>query len=184
MRDGFELVVVPTDRILAFGVPGRTPQVVISTGLSGRLNGSELEAVIGHEAAHLRLRHPALIAVLHGIDAGVGILPFVARSVRRLLTGLEVWADSAVEGEVTGDRRAALCAALICVTEPGNIPGATSDAQDRIARLRWTMRPRPAYVRSAVYASVLVLSVVVAVTAAGWFTSAHHAVALGVPCVH
>jgi len=183
-RDGFELVVVPTDRIVAFGVPGRTPQVVISTGLTGRLNDAELGAVIGHEAAHLRLRHPALIAVLHGIDAGVGILPFVARSVRRLLTGLELWADSAVEREVTGDRRAALCAALVRVTEPAIAMGPPSDAEDRIGRLRRTTSPRPVYVRSAVYASVLVLSVVVAVTTAGWFTDAHHAVALGVPCTH
>ena len=181
-RDGFELVVVPTDRNLAFGVPGRTPQVVLSTGLSEQLRDDELEAVIGHEAAHLRLHHPALIAVLHGIDAGVGIIPFVGRSVRRLLTGLEVWADSAVDSE-TG-RRDALCAALICVSEPAIIRGASSDAQNRIGRLLRAPRLQPVYMRSAVYASVLILSVVVAVTAAGWFTNAHHAVALGAPCVH
>jgi len=183
LRAAFELVVVPTDLILAFGVPGRTPQVVLSTGLVGRLRTDELEAVIDHEAAHLRLRHPALVAVLHGIDAGVGILPFVARSVRRVLSGLEVWADSAVDGEATGGQSDALFAALVCVTEP-TIMGAPSDVDSRVGRLRWAPRPRPVYARSAVYASVLILSAVVAVTAAGWFTNAHHAVALGAPCVH
>lgn len=183
-RAGFNLVTVPTDRILAFGVPGRTPQVVLSTGLIERLGPDGLEAVIGHEAAHLRLHHPAMVAVLHGVDAGVGALPFAARSVQRLRTGLEVWADAAVDRDATGRRREALCAALACVTAPAITMGARSDAEHRIGRLRWALRPRPVYARSAVYASVLILSVVLAVTAVGWFTDAHHAVALGAPCVH
>ena len=183
-RHGFDLVVVPTDRILAFGVPGRTPQVVLSTGLSERLSADELDAVVGHEAAHLRLHHPALVAVLHGIDAGVGILPFVAHSVRRLLTGLEVWADAAVDIDAAGSRRDALCTALACVTDPAIIRGAPADAETRISRLQWALRPRPVYARSVVYASIVTLSVVVAVVAVGWFTDAHHAVALGAECVH
>jgi hypothetical protein len=180
-RDGFDLVTVPADAPLAFGVPGRTPQVVISTALTERLQRNELEAVVDHEAAHLRLHHPRMLAVLRGIDVGLGVAPFVAGSVRRLRAAFEVWADAVVEGQSPADRRS-LEAALLDVAAADAGAHAASEARDRIGRLRRRAHPRPVVVRAAVYAPVAVLVLTVAVTAAGWFTDAHHAVALGAPC--
>lgn len=182
-RDGFDVVTIPTDAVLAFGVRGQTPQVVISTGLSQRLRRDELEAVVGHEAAHLRLHHPAILALLHGIDAGLGVAPFVSRSVRRLRAALEVWADTVVDREGAARRRS-LHAALVGVTDAAVSTSARSEAWDRIGRLSRRTNPRPLFVRAAVYAPVLVLIITVGATAVGWFTDAHHAVALGDPCTH
>lgn len=179
VRADFDLITVPTDSMLAFGVPGSNPQVVISTGLADRLGPDELEAVVSHEAAHLRLHHSAVLAVLHGIEASFGMIPFVRRTVGRLRAALEVWADAAALGEATG-RRSALRAALVGLTSTGCIVTET----DRIARLARRSAPRPLLVRAVVYAPVFVLVVAVGLTAVGWFTEAHHAVALGDPCTH
>lgn len=179
-REDFDLVTVPTSSPLAFGVPGPSPQVVISTGLAQCLGTDELEAVVSHEAAHLRLHHSAVLAVLHGIEASLGMLPFVRRTIGRLRAALEVWADAAALDGAT-DRRSALRTALVGLTDTRCTVTAESD---RIARLARRSVPRPLLVRAALYAPVLVLVVAVALTAVGWFTSAHHAVALGDPCAH
>ncbi len=179
-REDFDLVIVPTPSTLAFGVPGLSPQVVVSTGLVQRLDADELEAVVGHEAAHLRLHHSAVLAVLQGIDSSLGVVPFVRRTVVRLRAALEVWADTAALGEAPG-RDSALRTALVGLTDTGCIVAAEAE---RIARLARRPAPRPLLVRVAVYAPVLVLVTAVGLTAAGWFTAAHHAVALGAPCTH
>jgi Zn-dependent protease with chaperone function len=187
-REDFDVVTVPTDSTLAFGVPGPSPQVVISTGLAERLGADELEAVVSHEAAHLRLHHSTVLAVLHGIEASLGMLPFVRRTGGRLRAALEVWADAAALGEVADrrsadpqTRRSALRTALVGLTSTGCIITAENE---RIARLARRPSPRPLFVRAMVYAPVLVLVVAVGLTAVGWFTDAHHAVALGDPCTH
>ena len=179
-REDFDLVTVPTPSTLAFGVPGPNPQVVISTGLAQRLETDELDAVVSHEAAHLRLHHSTVLAVLHGIEASLGMLPFVHRTLGRLRAALEVWADAAALGEAA-NRRSALRTALVDLSSTGCI---VTVETDRIARLARRSAPRPLLVRAAVYAPVFVLVVAVGLTAVGWFTEAHHAVALGDPCTH
>lgn len=182
-QDGFDLVTVPADVLLAFGVPGRTPQVVISTGLTERLARDEVDAVVGHEAAHLRLRHPAVLAFLHGFDVAFSGCPFVARSVRRLRAALEISADAAVDGQGSAHRRS-LRAALVGAIDACGDGRVSAEARHRITRLSRRTSPRPFVLRAAVYAPVAILVLAVAVTAVGWFTQAHHAVALGGPCNH
>lgn len=55
--DGFDVVVVATDEPVAVALGGREPLVVISEGVQARLSGPELDAVVRHEAAHLRYGH-------------------------------------------------------------------------------------------------------------------------------
>jgi Zn-dependent protease with chaperone function len=183
-RGSIEVVIVPTETLLAFGVPGRSPQVVLSSGLIDALDADQVEAVVAHEVAHLRLRHPLVIAILHGIDAGLGFLPFVALSVRRARAALELWADQQVEHSSTRCREAlrttlAGFADIACTSS-----GVAAETRERVVVLEGRGEPRPAVMRAAAYTPVGVLVLTVVLTAAGWFTDAHHAVALGDPCVH
>jgi hypothetical protein len=182
-RQGFELVLVPTEALLAYGLAGRFPQVVLSQGLLGTLSAEEIDAVIAHEAAHLRLRHPKMLTVLSVIEAGFGGVPPVRRSVNQVRSALEYWADAAAEAEYTVTIHT-LCAALVGVTAPAPAANSTMpvEARARMHRLRRRPVPRPAPVRALLYAPVAVLALVVALSAAGWLTDAHHALALGGPC--
>lgn len=57
--DGFDLVVLPTVAPLALSVAGPHGQILISEGLVASLGPDYLEAVLAHEAAHLRYGHSA-----------------------------------------------------------------------------------------------------------------------------
>lgn len=108
-----EIVVVPTDRPLAFSVFGRPPQVVLSEGLAGSLPSAQLRAVIGHEEAHLRHRHDRYLMLARTIEASVGVLPGVRAGVGSFRTGIERWADEAAAP--TLEARSSVLAALIQV---------------------------------------------------------------------
>jgi Zn-dependent protease with chaperone function len=182
-RQGFELVVVPTEALLAYGVPGADPQVVLSEGLRATLTPRELDAVLAHEAAHLRLHHPKMLTLLSCIESGFGGVPLVRGSITQVRSALEFWADAAAEAEYTVTIHT-LCAALVGVTAsaPAATPTMPAAARDRMHRLRRRPAPRPALVRALLYAPVALLTLVVATSALGWFTDAHHALALGAPC--
>ncbi len=182
-REGFELVIVPTDRLVAYGVAGGDRQVVLSEGLRATLSPREMDAVLAHESAHLRLHHSKMLTVLSAIEAGLGGVPLVRRSITQVRSSLEFWADAAAEAEYTVTIHT-LCAALVGVTASASAlaPTMPAEARDRMHRLRRRPAPRPALVRAILYAPVALLALVVAMSAVGWLTDAHHALALGAPC--
>ena len=63
-----ELVVVPTDAWLAYSVPGTPNQIVVSRGVTHQLTAAELDALLEHETAHLRLGHHKALRLLAEID--------------------------------------------------------------------------------------------------------------------
>jgi hypothetical protein len=183
-RDGFELVVLPTPELVAFGVSASPPQVVISDGLIEELEPAHVEAVIGHEAAHHRLRHASYLALLGGAASAFGRARFVNRSLDAIRDGLEGWADDEVGAAGEGSRRA-LREALVGVAAARD-PAAGTWARigDRMRRLDRRVRPRSVLVRGVLYAPVVVLGLSAVILVAGWLTEAHHAVAFGAPCMH
>jgi hypothetical protein len=62
------LVILPTDRWLAYSVPGTPNQIVVSQGVTERLSPAELDALLEHETAHLRLGHHKALRLLAEID--------------------------------------------------------------------------------------------------------------------
>lgn len=56
-RDGFTLVRVISDQPVACAVPGRHPEIVVSTAMEQALSVPQLQAVLAHELAHLRGAH-------------------------------------------------------------------------------------------------------------------------------
>ena len=77
---GHELVVLPTERPLAVSVPvpsgqsGRH-QIVVSDGLVDLLTPAQLDAVLRHEAAHLRHGHRRHLAVAAAVDGAFAWFP-------------------------------------------------------------------------------------------------------------
>lgn len=112
-RQSYDLVVVPTDQMLAYSVPGRKPQVIVSRGLLDELDDAEVDAVIRHEAAHHSARHSRYLMVAIVAEGAFRPLRWVTRSTAALRTALEAWADSdATSGSpaASADLRSALVA--------------------------------------------------------------------------
>ena len=174
--DGFELVVLPTDDLLAFGVPGRPRQVVISEGVARQLEPAALGALIHHEAAHHRLHHARYLAVLAGIEHALGRLPVpqIRRSASVIRDALEQWADSQVAR--TDANVPALCHAL---TASGSGSLVVSDRVDRLTR---PVNIRPVAARALAYVPTSALSLASVVLALGWITNSHVLVPLGIHC--
>ncbi|MDI6024070.1 M56 family metallopeptidase [Leucobacter sp. UT-8R-CII-1-4] len=56
-RQGFILVRFDSDEAVAFAVPGRRPEIFISSAVEDLLSKAQLGAVLAHEYAHLRHHH-------------------------------------------------------------------------------------------------------------------------------
>ncbi|SJM63624.1 Peptidase M48, Ste24p precursor [Gulosibacter sp. 10] len=56
-RGAFTLVRFGSDEPTACAIPGRSPEILISTALEEALTTAQLRAVVAHEYAHLRHRH-------------------------------------------------------------------------------------------------------------------------------
>lgn len=172
-RGAFELVVLPTDALVAVGVPVTPPQVVISDGLIARLDRTQLDAVIRHEAAHHAHRHWRFLVLAAGVDEGLGPLPFVRRSTAALRDSLEAWADDGAVA-ASGGSRVELHGAAEQLTTAVSAP---ARVRARIHRLearspRWSIRAR-----LLAYAPVLALSVLLVALTSAWLLHAEHAVA-------
>jgi Zn-dependent protease with chaperone function len=113
---GHDLVVLPSEELVAFSAGGRPAQVVVSRRLVEILADDELAAVLRHELAHVHCRHDRYLLLARVIEQSLGLLPFVQRSTRALRCALERWADEDAAGG-GGRGRESVRAALIRVIE-------------------------------------------------------------------
>lgn len=109
---GHAILVVPSDRLVAFSVPGPAPQVVISLGLAEELTDRELTAVLHHELAHLRTRHHRYLLLASVVEGSPGLLGPVRRSAAALRAALERWADEQAAITSSGGRASVRSALL------------------------------------------------------------------------
>lgn len=144
-----ELVVLPTDELIAYAVGGPRRQVVVSAGLVRALDEDELAAVIAHERSHLRHGHTRQLSIATVLEASLGWMPAISTSCRELKHVVERWADE--DAASTGAARAALGRALAKVTQlDGPAPLlAFSGHCDVAARLAAIAEPPPAPTNAA-----------------------------------
>jgi Zn-dependent protease with chaperone function len=181
-REGFELVVVPTARVLAMSVPGDRPQVVVSEAVVARLDEERLEAVIEHEAAHLRFRHRRYLLIAATVDRGLGWLPGARRSANALRGAVEEWADHEAVGSSPlrqNDLRGALAAFAAGQSAPG-----ANNVDARLLRLSPAWTPTALGGRLARYSPALSLLVGGIAALTMWWGASHHLVAFGGYCPH
>ena len=100
-----EVVIIPTDAAVAFNIPGRQPQIVISEGLRARLSADVLRFVLDHERAHLRGRDRWSALLATALETAFVFVPGAARTAAALRIGLERAADEDAAGGLLTRRR-------------------------------------------------------------------------------
>ena len=96
--DGVDLVVLPTDAPVAYNVPGRRPQIIISQGLRRQVDADLLRFVVDHERAHLRSRHNGVVLLAAALDAVFWFAPGAGRAALAMRLGVERTADEQAAG--------------------------------------------------------------------------------------
>jgi hypothetical protein len=184
--DDHELVVLPTPMPLALAVGGPRPQIVVSDGLVDALCPAELQAVVGHEAAHLAYGHHRYLLVASALDHAFWFLPFARCSTKTLRAALERWADETAAAEPTSSR-AVVRAALLEVTRTLVDPSlaAFSAADTVVERLEALDAdpPRPSAIRrAAIYLPCLAAGAAVVVALGIWAGEARAMLAMASQC--
>lgn len=93
VRDG--VVIVTSEQRAAYCVAGRPSAIVVTSGAVSSLDADELDAVLAHERAHLRGRHPQLLMVLNAVAGALPWIPLVRQGTRAVARLVEMSADDA-----------------------------------------------------------------------------------------
>ncbi|MEU4576553.1 M56 family metallopeptidase [Nonomuraea sp. ATR24] len=134
-------LVVDHDERLAYCVPGRRGQAVITTGALRSLAPEQVAAVLAHERAHLRGRHHLLLAAAETFARACPRVPLFAEARAEVARLVELLAD-----DVAARRhpRAHLAAALVRLAT-GRAPAAALGAggETALLRIRRMLSPQP-----------------------------------------
>jgi hypothetical protein len=164
--------VLPSSQLAAYSGGWWRPTAIVTTGLLRLLGPDEQEAVMCHEAAHLRAGHPRLLVVATALAQAYSFLPQAQSGLRRLRRFFEAAADDEVVA-ATGAQpllRALAKVALSLHVRPAGLGfGEPSDLGYRVARLQ-----RPGAVdRAALCGLLATCALVVALLAWSACTAAH-----------
>ena len=91
--DGGTAWVVPSGQVTAYCAGLGSPRVVVTTGLLNILEPAEQDAVLRHEAAHLRLGHPRILLAGAVVGRSYRWLPPARLAWDRLRRDIEAAAD-------------------------------------------------------------------------------------------
>ena len=105
-NDVSEIAIITSDQPVAYAIPGRPGQVVVSTGMLRSLDAQERRVLIAHERSHLRRRHHRYVRLT---ELAVAAMPVLAPLNARLRFAVERWADEDAATEI-GDRAVVACA--------------------------------------------------------------------------
>lgn len=174
----YELVILPTAELHAASVPSRRPQIQISEGLIRLLEPNEVDAVVRHEATHLRYRHWRYRVLAISVERGLWPLPFARLSGGALDMATETWADEAAVEECQLPETPVRTALLLVSAATASRHAATSNVQRRAIRLG-NPRPNGSFaIRFATHGPMLVLGMVAVMLSASLVVGVHHAWAL------
>jgi Zn-dependent protease with chaperone function len=136
--------VLPSAQAAAFCSGLRHPQVVVTTGLLGILGPAEQQAVLAHEAAHIRLGHPRILLAGAVIGRSYRWLPPARLAWDRLRRDLEAAADDeAADTAGAGPLLSALAKVALAATPPAAAPARAgfADPEDLRYRIRRLQAP-------------------------------------------
>ncbi|MBT2759000.1 M56 family metallopeptidase [Mesobacillus foraminis] len=88
-----DLMIIKSDRILAFTTGIKNPVIVLSTSLVQMLEMEELEAVVEHETFHKNNRDPLKIFILHVIAQSLWFIPLTKWCYENFKIMSELMAD-------------------------------------------------------------------------------------------
>lgn len=114
------------------------PRVLVTEGLVNLLTDVELEAVLAHEAAHVRGNHPVVYALARSMASAAFPLPALRVVAQRIVLACEVSADSAA---IAKCGRAALVRALSKLEAASRLPDSEQVAAGAVGgMLEWRIR--------------------------------------------
>ncbi|MFA5883184.1 MAG: M56 family metallopeptidase [Acidimicrobiia bacterium] len=182
-RGDFDLVVLPTDHLLAMSVPGVHGQVVISQGLVDSLASDQLEVVIEHEATHQRNRHWRHTMLASVVERSFAPFRGPTRSADALRRSLEAWADDGAAGD-SAHRRATVRRAVLHITQSCSTTasGMPDSLRERVRRLQAPPRSLPLTTRVSILLPIAALLLVSGILASGAIVGVHHAGVLDQLC--
>ncbi len=159
------IVIVESDRPVAFAVPGNPGGVVISRAMVDALDREQRAAVLAHESAHLRYHHHLFVHFAHACAAG---LPFLVPLARKVTFLTERWADEQAALRVGSRRLVADTIAKVALLPSAGVPThaqslAGGDVIGRFLALESPPPPRRCY------APVVIATFVCAVLTASTF---------------
>ena len=105
--DWAETVVLTSPAATAYCVAGRPDAIVVTTGALAALSDAELAAVLTHEQAHLRGRHPQLLILFRALATSMPRLPLFTRGFEHVGRLLEMRADDIAAPRPAGAARRA-----------------------------------------------------------------------------
>ena len=138
-RAGFTLVRFDADEPVAVAVPGRHPEILISSALERALTPPQLRAVLAHEVAHLRFRHGWAVRIA---ELNALCLPRPLRGARALKRATLLLVELMADDEAARRAGAAnLANALQRLGDVTGDPGLQLRAR-RLAGRRWPVSAR------------------------------------------
>ncbi|HEX6208166.1 MAG TPA: M48 family metalloprotease [Actinomycetota bacterium] len=138
---GASIYIVPMNAPMAYSL-GRG-QVVVSQGLFGALDRSEVRAVLLHEEGHVRSRDHRKLLLVRAIRHAIGMLPPVGAAAEAMEQAMEEAADehaAARLGDPAVVASALSKAALSGLRTPAGAMGLTSEI-DVLGRVRRLLEP-------------------------------------------
>ncbi len=132
------VLVVDHAAAYAFCIGGKRHRVVVTTGLLDTLDEREVDAVLAHEAAHLRQRHHlALMACRTLFGTLAPFFPAFRTAMRHVRLLAELSADDCARHQVGAKSLRSALTRLACLPAPsGTLAASASDVETRLLRLR------------------------------------------------
>jgi beta-lactamase regulating signal transducer with metallopeptidase domain len=96
---GLDAVVIDAPEPAAYCIAGRPHEVVITSAALATLTKPQLAAILAHERAHLKGRHPEIVAVARGLAATFPRLTLMTEGAQQISRLLEMCADDAAASE-------------------------------------------------------------------------------------
>lgn len=186
-RGRHELVVLPTDHLVAVSVDGHPPQIVVSSGLIDALPPEQLDAVLRHEAAHLDHGHQRYLVLATAVEHALAFFPLARRSTATLRASLERWADEVASG-AAGCSRGTVRSALLGVTAALVGPAAVAafspleSVGERVDALAEPPQRTSLTRRTALYVPGTVIAVVALLSVGFWVSDVQTVVAMAGRC--
>jgi Zn-dependent protease with chaperone function len=133
-------LVMESDEVAAFCVPGRHETVVVTSAALATLSDDELAGVLAHERAHLRGRHHLAVGAARMLDRAFPGVPLFSRATAAIERLVELVADDAAARRVDRVEVASALVTLAGMRAPSTALAAAQGA----GALRVTRMLRPA----------------------------------------
>ncbi|MBF6171748.1 M56 family metallopeptidase [Nocardia blacklockiae] len=134
-----DVVVLESEERAAYCVEGVPNVVVLTSGALAALAEDELAAVLAHEHAHLRNRHPLLLTIMRGLATTFPRLRLCTVGAREVARLLEMCAD---DSAVRRHGRAPLLSGLLTLSGAAPSGALAASGADVLARAERLAAPR------------------------------------------